>query len=212
MPITFMTNKDKKTVDNYEVDVFQKGKYIGYCGITLNNNRHMLYFSLDVDNISQAISQFIEEMKSKIVYKQIEVNIIKSNEQYTNVFEKLDFVNKENSTLYVYNYLKDYIGMEVTVKVDRVLGSTHPKHRTLVYPINYGYIDTLLAPDHDFQDAYILGENKPLSSFTGKVIAIINRKDDEEVKFVVANDEFDDEAILEATSFQEQFFDSEIIR
>lgn len=33
------------------------------------------------------------------------------------------------------------IGKIVTVTVDRPLGSYHPKHKDMYYPINYGYIE-----------------------------------------------------------------------
>ena len=39
------------------------------------------------------------------------------------------------------------IGNIVTVKVDRPMGSYHPKHKDIYYPINYGYIEGMIAPD-----------------------------------------------------------------
>ena len=36
------------------------------------------------------------------------------------------------------------IGSRVTVKIDRPMGSYHPKHNDIYYPINYGYIDTMI--------------------------------------------------------------------
>ena len=74
----------------------------------------------------------------------------------------------------------------VTVTVDRPLGSYHPKYPDLYYPVNYGYIKGISAPDGEEQDAYILGVDTPLSEFTGKVIAVICRDDDIENKWVVA--------------------------
>ena len=38
------------------------------------------------------------------------------------------------------------IGDIVKVTVDRPLGSYHPKHRDIYYPINYGYVKGVLAP------------------------------------------------------------------
>ena len=78
------------------------------------------------------------------------------------------------------------IGDIVKVTVDRPLGSYHPKHKDMYYPINYGYIDGIMAPDEEEQDAYILGVDKPVDEFTGKIIAIIHRYDDVEEKLVVA--------------------------
>ena len=48
----------------------------------------------------------------------------------------------------------------------------------MYYPINYGYIEGVMAPDGEEQDAYILGVNEPVKKFTGKIIAIVYRKDD----------------------------------
>ena len=63
------------------------------------------------------------------------------------------------------------IGATVTVTVDRPLGSYHPEHKDMYYPVNYGYIKGITAPDGEEQDAYILGVDKPVSEFTGQVIA-----------------------------------------
>lgn len=78
------------------------------------------------------------------------------------------------------------IGDIVKVTVDRPLGSRHPKHKNIIYPINYGYIEGIIAPDGEEQDAYILGVDEPLKEFIGKVIAVIHRNDDVEEKLVVA--------------------------
>ena len=39
------------------------------------------------------------------------------------------------------------IGKTVKVIIDRPLGTYHPKHKDLFYPINYGYIEGIIAPD-----------------------------------------------------------------
>ena len=105
------------------------------------------------------------------------------------------------------------LGRIVPVTVDRPLGSYHPKHPDLYYPVNYGYIEGIMAPDGEEQDAYILGVDIPVKIFTGKVIAIIHRRDDVENKWVVAPEEmtFSKQEIEELTRFQEQYFDSEVI-
>ena len=105
------------------------------------------------------------------------------------------------------------IGSIVTVTVDRPMGSYHPKHKDIYYPINYGYIEGIIAPDGEEQDAYILGVDKPVEKFTGKVIAIIHRLDDIEDKWGICpeNMTFSKEEIAEKVMFQEQFFNTEII-
>ena len=105
------------------------------------------------------------------------------------------------------------LGKRVKVTVDRPLGTYHPEHKDLYYPINYGYINEIIAPDGEEQDAYILGVDKPVQEFEGIVIAIIHRNNDVEEKWVVAPEGsiFTKEEIESAVHFQEQYFDSEII-
>ena len=105
------------------------------------------------------------------------------------------------------------IGRIVTVTIDRPLGSCHPKHPDIYYSVNYGYIEGIIAPDGEEQDAYILGVGTPLQTITGEVIAVIHRKDDVEDKWVVAPEgmTFSQEEIEELTRFQERYFDSEVI-
>lgn len=105
------------------------------------------------------------------------------------------------------------IGDIVTVTVDRPLGSYHPKYKDMYYPINYGYIEGIIAPDGEEQDAYILGVEHPVERFTGKIIAIVHRHDDVEEKWVVCptDTSFTKEEIMEMIKFQEQYFQSEII-
>lgn len=100
----------------------------------------------------------------------------------------------------------------VTVTIDRPRGSVHPKYPNLVYPINYGYVAGVSAPDGDWQDAYLLGVNEPVQQFTGKLIAVIHREDDAEEKWVVCPEtcSFSKEEIEDAVRFQEQFFHSKI--
>ena len=105
------------------------------------------------------------------------------------------------------------IGATVTVTVDRPLGSYHPEYKDMYYPINYGYIEGVMAPDGEEQDAYILGVNEPVKKFTGKIVAIVRRKDDIEEKWGVVPDGmmFSKDEIRQQIYFQEQYFDSEIV-
>lgn len=105
------------------------------------------------------------------------------------------------------------LGKIVRVIIDRPLGSYHPTHKDIYYPINYGYIEGVIANDLEEQDAYILGVNKPLKEFEGKVIAIIHRLNDIEDKLIVApiDKSYTKEEILKFVEFQEQYFKIEII-
>lgn len=105
------------------------------------------------------------------------------------------------------------IGDIVKVTVDRPLGSYHPEYKDMYYPVNYGYVEGIMAPDGEEQDAYILGVNEALKEFTGKIIAVIHRFDDIEEKWVVAPEDvsFSKDEIMEQVKFQEQYYKSEIV-
>ena len=81
-----------------------------------------------------------------------------------------------------------------------------------VYPINYGYIPELMGGDGEEQDVYIVShdQQQPLEVFTGKLIAIIRRRDDIEDKWVLAplDEKVNKDLIAEQTYFMEQYFDS----
>jgi len=105
----------------------------------------------------------------------------------------------------------DILGNIVTVTVDRPLGTYHPRHRTIFYTVNYGYIEGFIGGDGHEQDAYILGVNVPVKEFTGKVIAVIHRLNDVEDKWVVAPEGMciTKEEIKMAVNFVEQFYQTE---
>ncbi len=108
---------------------------------------------------------------------------------------------------------KEYLGKIVSVKMDRPMGSRHPKHG-FVYPVNYGYIPNTVSGDGEELDAYVLGVFEPLDNFEGKVIAIIHRINDNDDKLVVVpeNKNYSNEQIKVLTEFQEQWFEFEIWR
>ena len=101
----------------------------------------------------------------------------------------------------------------VTANIDRPLDSKHPKWG-FTYPLNYGFVPNTKSGDGEEIDAYILGVNDPLKEFTGECIAIVHRLDDDDDKLVLAPEEVDftDDQIRAATSFQEKFFKSVIVR
>ena len=105
------------------------------------------------------------------------------------------------------------LGKIVKVIVDRPLGSHHPNYTDIVYRVNYGYIENIIAPDGEEQDAYVLGIDKPISEYLGRVIAIVHRLDDIEDKWIVAPEgmHYSKDEIIKQIEFQEQFFKYEII-
>ena len=106
--------------------------------------------------------------------------------------------------------IDDYMGKRVHVVVDRPIGHIH---KSMVYPINYGYIPGLIAGDGEEQDAYIIGVSQPVKEFEGIVVGAIIRKNDCEDKFVVApaGAVFHQGQIAELVHFQEQYFDIRIL-
>ena len=108
---------------------------------------------------------------------------------------------------------RTFIGKTIDVTIDRPLGSKHPE-AGFIYPVNYGFLPNVPAPDGEDMDAYILGVFKPLETFTGRCIAVIQRSDDDDDKLVVApvGKDYSDEQILALTEFQERFFESSVTR
>ncbi len=108
---------------------------------------------------------------------------------------------------------KDYIGKIVKVKIDRPLGSRHPKW-DMIYTVNYGYIPNTISGDGEELDCYVLGVFEPVKEFEGKCIAVIKRinEDDDKLIIVPRDKDYSNEQIEALTEFQERYFKSEIIR
>lgn len=106
-----------------------------------------------------------------------------------------------------------YLGRRVTVRIDRPLGSRHPEHG-FVYPVNYGYLPAVPAPDGEDLDAYVLGVCEPLTEFCGVCVAVMHRRDDDDDKLVIVPEGMrpSDQEIVAQTRFQERFFDSVLVR
>lgn len=107
----------------------------------------------------------------------------------------------------------DYLGKNVSIVIDRKLGTKHPKYG-FIYMVNYGYVPNTISGDGEELDAYLLGVFEPVDEFIGKVIAVIHRTNDDDDKLVVVPDDrkYSDDAIRDLTEFQEQYFESVIIR
>lgn len=105
------------------------------------------------------------------------------------------------------------IGTRVHVVMDRPVGTEHPKHPGLIYPINYGYIEGLLGGDGEEQDVYVLGVTEPLAVFDGRIIAVVHRYDDNECKWVAAAEgkDYSSEEISAAVAFQESYYNSVVL-
>lgn len=108
---------------------------------------------------------------------------------------------------------KDFLGKEITIKIDRPLNSNHPKH-WFKYELNYWYVPNTISWDSEELDAYVLWVNEVIEEFNWKCIAVIHRTNDDDDKLIVVPiwAEFTDEEIRNLTNFQEQYFKSIIIR
>lgn len=108
---------------------------------------------------------------------------------------------------------KKFLGQKIKVKIDRPLGSAHPKNGQ-IYSLNYGYIPGTMAPDGEEIDCYVLGVFEPVDEFEGECIAIIHRTNDDDDKIIIVPEGkgFSDEQIEVLTEFQEQYFKHEIWR
>lgn len=105
------------------------------------------------------------------------------------------------------------IGKRVSVTMDRPIGTEHPKHPNVFYPINYGYIEGLLGGDGEEQDVYVLDCDFPLEKCDATIIAVVHRFDDDECKWVASytGAKHSAEEVESAIRFQEQFHDSVIV-
>lgn len=109
--------------------------------------------------------------------------------------------------------IRDYLGKTVTVEIDRPIGFHHvTKGIHLDYTINYGFLPGVTGGDGEDQDVYILGVKEPVTVFTGTIIAVVRRRDDNEDKFVAApaGMVFTQDQIAREIHFVEQYFDSTI--
>ena len=108
---------------------------------------------------------------------------------------------------------EEYIGKTIKIKIDRPLGTKHPKHG-FIYLVNYGFVPGTISGDGEELDAYLLGVFEPVEEYEGKCIAIIHRTNDNDDKLIIVpkDKEYSDDAINALCEFQEQYFEHVIIR
>lgn len=108
---------------------------------------------------------------------------------------------------------RTYLNKIVSVKIDRPIGSRHPKY-DYIYPVNYGYVPNTISGDGEELDCYVLGVFEPLKEFDGKCIALIHRVNDNDDKLIIVpkDREMDNKEIEALIEFQERFFKHQLIR
>lgn len=101
---------------------------------------------------------------------------------------------------------------KVNVTIDRPIGYIDSYQNE--YPINYGYIEGIIAQDNEWQDVYLLTDDIISTQVvSANIIAIIVRDDDVEDKWVATTTQttYSKEDIKKKTNFLEQYFNSSII-
>lgn len=115
-----------------------------------------------------------------------------------------------------------YLGKVFDITIDRPAGTVHPKHEDIIYPINYGYVEGLVAGDGECQDVYMLGCTTPAESCRGVIVGVLLRSDDDEDKWCAVPEEYlegdtmdkpllYEPYMLRETHFQEQFYHTEAV-
>lgn len=155
----------------------------------------------DYLNATPSVAKEYEELKLQLMSKY-------SNDRVAYTAGKAEFIRYTLRKALVWSFL----GKTVKVKIDRPIGSVHPRHSDMIYPINYGYIENVFGGDGEELDVYILGVTKSIETFTGQVIAIVHREDDDEDKIVAApiGMKFSQDEIAESIQFQEKYYQSKI--
>ncbi len=109
--------------------------------------------------------------------------------------------------------VEGYLGKTVAIEIDRPIGYEHHKgDKTLIYPINYGYIPGVLGGDGEELDVFLIGVQEPVEAYTGQIIGIVYRADDVEDKLVMApiGQSFTAAEIADAVYFQEKYYQTTI--
>lgn len=108
--------------------------------------------------------------------------------------------------------VESFLGKTVSIEIDRPIGSVHPKHHDIIYPINYGYIPNVIGGDGEELDVYLLAVDHPVKSYTGRIIGIIHRENDVEDKLVMSPCDmmFTANQISDMVHFQEQFYTTHV--
>lgn len=107
---------------------------------------------------------------------------------------------------------QDFVGKKILIEFDRPLGTKHPKHPDMVYPVNYGFVPGTLAGDGMEIDVYYLSSDQALKTIEGTCIGYVHRFDDNEDKLIATDGtKLSTEEIEKQLEFQEKWFKHEII-
>jgi len=125
------------------------------------------------------------------------------------IYDKYDYIlNLKQRESY------DFLGKEVEVTIDRKLGSHHPKHKEMIYPINYGYVANTISGDGEELDVYVIDSKVPEDKVKGICIGVLQRIEEADDKLIVVENEnkkYSIDEINDIVDFQEKYFSSLII-
>lgn len=173
---------------------------------TLTNDVVFHLVLCDIETAKQRMLVRSQNDKEALLIREDEFNtLLKQYEPWS---------EKDNFPVVLYNApTNQYINKTVMVKIDRPLGSKHPKHG-FIYPVNYGFIPYTISGDNEELDAYVLGVDKPLQQFIGKCVAVVHRTNDNDDKLIVVPDNMQiaDDETERQIAFQEKWFKHILIR
>ena len=181
------------------------------------NRRYVIEYYPKEDTFKQVVF-FLATCKTEEIKKQ-ETEIKKIEWlSFKDAIERITHINSKQLLEQVIQDIKQkenyqYIGKIVNAKIDRPFGCKHPKHG-FIYPVNCGYIPNTISGDGEELDCYILGIFEPVEEFRGKCIGLIHRTNDNDDKLIIVPEgkDYTEEQIRALTEFQEQYFESEIIK
>ena len=90
--------------------------------------------------------------------------------------------------LYLLDDLKDMIGKRIDVVVERQSADTTKSGPDYILSLGCGQIEGLRSIGGDPQEAYIICKERPSDIFSGKVLAVANRKDDLTDRLIVCDE------------------------
>ncbi len=100
------------------------------------------------------------------------------------------------------------LGKTVTVIVDHPYGSFHPTIADAVYPVNFGYV----SQTEGMQDAWAIGPQEPVETFTGIVAGIVYHRQGTSRWIVIPPSMvIDHQKIIDLIGFEEQYYETEIL-
>jgi len=107
---------------------------------------------------------------------------------------------------------REWLGKGVTVTVDHPYGSFHPTIADVTYPVNFGYVSAPIAVNEGMQDAWVIGPQEPVDTFTGTVAGIVYHKDGSSRWIVVQPGmTVNHQSVIDLIGFEEQYYETQII-